>query len=98
MIEHLLTNIISYAALSLFIIGLYETYKYRNKSSQILEANFRAKKQREEVEAEIKKLDGVVIEKQKAYEAAKERVYEIINKRSSSGTNSDGSDSSKRSE
>lgn len=97
MIEHFLTNIIGYAALGLFGVAMYESYRHRKNASEILDNHAKYKQQKKDVETEIKKLDEAVIDKQKAYESAKGKVYEILSKRNPPGSNSNSSDESGRS-
>ena len=96
MIEHILSSIVGYAALGLFTIGLFEWYRSHNisKKEELQKALNVAK--HAEINAEIKKLNEAEIDKQKAYESAKGKVYEILAKRNPSGSNINSSDESGR--
>lgn len=82
----------------LFLLGvsLYESYRNRKSADDIIRDQLTARKKRQEMLEEIARLKGLELDKRKAYEAKKEKVYEILNKRNNADTNTSSSDDSGR--
>ena len=91
MLGHILENIIGYAAIGLFGIGIYEFYLKKPKVKII-----KTEQEHEAIAATLKELNEKEINKSEAYKNKKDKVYEIISKRNPSGSNSNGADTSER--
>jgi Flp pilus assembly protein TadB len=88
MFEKILENIIGLAALGLFGVGLYEWYRREQKAKAEAEIMAAAAAKRAEINRSIQELNSAQIDAKRNYDKAKENVYDIINKRNSSGSNS----------
>lgn len=82
----------------IFLLGvsLYESYRNRKGADDILREQLAARKKRQEMLEEIARLKGLELDKRKAYEAKKEKVYDILNKRNNADTGANSSDDSGR--
>lgn len=90
MIEKILENIIGLAALGLFGVGLYEWYRREQKAKAEAEIMAASAAKRAEINKSIQELNEAQIDAKRNYDKAKENVYDILNKRNPTGTNSNG--------
>lgn len=81
-----------------FLLGvsLYESYRNRKSADDIIRDQLAARKKRQEMLEEIARLKGLELDKRKAYEAKKEKVYEILDKRNNADSNNSSGDNSGR--
>lgn len=91
MIEKILENIIGLAALGLFGVGLYEWYRREQKAKAEAEVMAQSAAKRAEINRVIEELDSAQIDAKRNYDQAKEKVYDILNKRNSPPGNTDSS-------
>lgn len=91
MIEKILENIFGLAALGLFVVGLYEWYRSEQKAKRDAEIMAASAAKRAEINQSIEELNGKEIDAKRAYDKAKEKVYDILNKRNPPGSDSGSS-------
>lgn len=89
-------NIGGLILLLLLGVSLYESYRNRKSADDIIRDQLSARKKRQEMLEEIARLKGLELDKRKAYEAKKEKVYDILNKRNNADANPNSSDDSGR--
>ncbi len=89
-------NIGGLVLLYLLGLSLYESYRHRKNADDIIRDQLSAQKKKQEMLEEIAKLKGLELDKRKAYENKKERVYEILAKRNDAGADNNSSNDSGR--
>lgn len=92
MIEKILENIISIAALGLFGIGLYEWYRREQEAKREAEIMAQSAARRAEINKTLQELDNAQVDAKRNYDEAKDNVYEILNKRNAPSGDTSSSD------
>lgn len=91
MIEKILENVFSLAALGLFGVGLYEWYRREQEAKREAEIMAQSAAKIAEINKTIQELEDAQNDAKRNYEEAKDDVYEILNKRNNAPGNTDGS-------